>query len=585
MAETPTYTQRAAPYAIVSLTLVAGFALSYFFFTVTKEAEDQRVRFEFERRATNLPAALQEGLNRRLQNLAPLAQASRSGFKAAAARMMGEDNALTALALALRVDSSYPIAIIEPAQGYELLAGLDLASDPSTVKAFEAARRTGAAYATGKNSLPPAASGVYVIVPSAGEPRQPGKAAPAAFALAAFDIDAMAAESFRGMDLAGIEVRLFDMQESSLPAEQRVLHESRDGAISAASPVQRLRDIVAGPHLARGVTFANRLWSVVISPTPEYLAQLGEGGKAGSLLAGGIVVSILAAGYLFRLLTHTAQVEREVARRTAAITSINQSLQEEILRRKAAEEKIRQQDMEISHAMRLAALGEMAAGISHEVNQPLTAIMNYAENSLMMLERGEGDTRPVRENLREIVNQIRRAKSVNTNFRNFARNDAGLDTPVDLGALAASAVELLHFQIRGKQIEIIIDAHPLLPAVMGDPLRLEQVFINLLLNAIQSIPEGAAGTIKITTRPGQDGHAQVEIGDNGRGMDQQTVDQLFKPFFSTKSSGEGTGLGLAISKRIVTAHGGTITPRSEPGKGSTFTITLPAAEGGGRADG
>lgn len=581
MADTSAYTQRLAPHAIVALILVAGFALSYYFFAVTKEAENQRAGFEFERRAANHPAALQEGLNRHFQMLAPL-HGTPAGFKSAAARIMAEKGAPLLLALAPRAGAGYPIAIVEPARGFEHLAGMDVASDPSTSVAVETVLRTGGAYVTQKASLPASPSVVYVVYPLGLTRDRAGKAVPAALALAAFGIDALIAGSMKGVDLEGVEVRLFDMLDPAQPAEQRILHESRAGAVSAAPSVQRLRDILSGVHLARGVTFANRPWSVVINPAPGHLAA---GGQRMTVLATGVVITILAAGYLFRLLTHTARVEGEVARRTAALNAINQSLQEEITRRKAAEENLRQQDMELFHAMRLAALGEMAAGISHEVNQPLTAIMNYAENSLMMLERGEGDTRPVRENLQEIVAQIRRAKNVNTNFRNFARGGAGMDTPVDLNALADSAVELLRFQTRGGDIVVIVDKHPHLPAIKGDPLRLEQVFINLLLNAIQSIPEGAAGEIAVVTRPGPEGHVEVEIRDNGRGMDQKTLDQLFRPFFTTKPSGEGTGLGLAISKRIVTAHGGTISPRSEPGKGSSFTVTLPMAAQGARDDG
>ena len=227
---------------------------------------------------------------------------------------------------------------------------------------------------------------------------------------------------------------------------------------------------------------------------------------------------------------------------------------------------------------RLAALGEMAAGLAHEIRNPLGAIKGAAQLLVGPDGRPIGDTSESVEFIGIIVDEVNRLNRVVSQFLDYARPYKGELSEIDVGEVVKKTLALLEQEAAGK---VAIDATFAegLPQVRADAEQLRQVFLNLGLNAIQAMTDGGRLSVSTAKRPGRRGApASVEIRfrDTGPGIPRERLRNLFIPFFTTKE--KGTGLGLPISQRIVTQHGGTIEVRSEPGKGSTFTVLLPVAE-------
>ncbi|MCX7804196.1 MAG: ATP-binding protein [Planctomycetota bacterium] len=240
----------------------------------------------------------------------------------------------------------------------------------------------------------------------------------------------------------------------------------------------------------------------------------------------------------------------------------------------------RQEDI-LVHSTRLAELGEMAAAIAHELNQPLTGIRNYAKNAAFMLEKGAGSREEMAENLRQISAQVDRAARIIGQMRDLTRRRERQFAPVDVNAAVRESIEFLMPQFRLTGVEVGMELGRDVPKIMGDRIRLEQVFLNLLTNARQAMEESEERKLKVVTRsePGDVPLVAIEITDTGRGFGEAERAKMFTPFYTTKKPGQGTGLGLSISLRIVRDHGGTISAEGRPGRGATFTVRLPAAPG------
>jgi signal transduction histidine kinase len=233
---------------------------------------------------------------------------------------------------------------------------------------------------------------------------------------------------------------------------------------------------------------------------------------------------------------------------------------------------------------RLAALGEMSAGLAHEIRNPLGAIKGAAQ----LLLGPDGKPLPPgpesAEFIEIILEEANRLNNVVTRFLDYARADRADATKhddVDLNAVVRKTVQLLGSSPESRGVELKVRYDDMLPPVVGDPDAMVQVFLNLGLNACQAMVDG--GSLEILTtrrrrsRLGYGQFAEVRMRDNGVGIPADRLKKLFIPFYTTKS--RGTGLGLAIAQRIVSQHGGTIEVRSTPDEGSTFSVFLPAAPG------
>lgn len=269
------------------------------------------------------------------------------------------------------------------------------------------------------------------------------------------------------------------------------------------------------------------------------------------------------------------QLERSVTERTADLEASNRQLLDEIRQREEAQEELKAIQQELIQAAKLAVLGQMSAGLNHEMNQPLTAIQAYARNSRRFLDRGERNM--VDANLAEIIALCSKMAELTRQFKVFARKSEGPPSTVDLRLAVDAALKLIKAQdsSEGLQIEWRRPGQPVL--CHGDLIRVEQVLVNLMANAVQAVEavEEPLITIDILSN-GESWHCRVR--DNGSGLPANT-EQIFEPFFTTKSVKQGLGLGLSISRQIVDALGGSLTGRNRnDGPGAEFVLALTKRE-------
>lgn len=268
------------------------------------------------------------------------------------------------------------------------------------------------------------------------------------------------------------------------------------------------------------------------------------------------------------------RLEAQVAARTEALSHANRRLRAEVADRTAAEAQLRAVQDQLVQAGKLRALGEMSAGISHELNQPLTAIRALADNAAILAERDRPED--VAANLGKIGKLAERAARIIRNLRAFARNEAEPAEDVDLGEVISDALEILAPRVEGSGARVEAPDGRL-PSVHGGRVRLQQVLINLVSNSIDAM-EGQAGPRLV--RIGADtvgDRVRLTVRDNGPGLTDP--DRMFDPFFTTKPVGEGLGLGLSISYGIVQSFGGDIRGENCEDGGAIFTVDLPAARG------
>jgi len=223
---------------------------------------------------------------------------------------------------------------------------------------------------------------------------------------------------------------------------------------------------------------------------------------------------------------------------------------------------------------KIAAIGTLTAGIAHELNNPINNILLSAE--ALKEDFSHLESEEAQELIQDILAQSARASEIVRNLLDFSRTEQPAFVEVDLKKIVRDTLKLVQNQIAISGVEVEQHFSPDLPPIQGDPKTLQQVFLNLFVNAIQAMKEG--GTLSIRAWC-PDGHwLNVEVADTGVGIDPEDLPHIFEPFYTTKEVGRGTGLGLSVSYSIVQKHGGYIEVKSEKGAGSTFTVILPVAE-------
>jgi signal transduction histidine kinase len=234
--------------------------------------------------------------------------------------------------------------------------------------------------------------------------------------------------------------------------------------------------------------------------------------------------------------------------------------------RQSREELEKLHRTQMSRAEHLATLGELAAGLAHEIRNPLAGIAGVIE----IIGRDLPPSSPNREVLVEVQQEVLHIKRILSDLLEYARPKPPEFRVTDLNATAEHAVSLARQQTLSRPIEIELQKADGMPPVEHDTGQIQQVLLNLLLNAIQAIP--AEGRVRVVVES-QDGFARVTVSDTGRGISAEHLPNIFRPFFTTK--GQGTGLGLSLAHRIAEAHGGRIEVESQPGQGSRFIVWLP----------
>lgn len=324
-------------------------------------------------------------------------------------------------------------------------------------------------------------------------------------------------------------------------------------------------------------------WDVIISDyslprfsAPLALQQVKDDGRdvpfiiVSGTVSEDIAVAALHAG------AHDFMAKGRLGR---LVPAIERELRDVTLR---AERKRMQEQLLISD--RMASMGMLAAGVAHELNNPLACVManlHLAAREVVELDERRGlgpEVRELREELQDARDCVERLRTIVRDLKIFSRPEAEVTGPVDVVAVLESTLRMAWNEIRHRAR--LVKQFSRTPPVEASETRLGQVFLNLVVNAAQAIPEGRAhdNTITVTAEPAPDGRVVVAIADTGCGMAPDVLGRLFTPFFTTKPVGVGTGLGLSICQRIVVGLGGTIDVTSEVGRGTTFRITLPQAK-------
>jgi len=216
---------------------------------------------------------------------------------------------------------------------------------------------------------------------------------------------------------------------------------------------------------------------------------------------------------------------------------------------------------------RLAELGTLASGMAHEIGTPMNVILGRAE----LLMRKATDER-TRRSLETIVIQVERITKIMNQLLSFARKRPADRQGINLESVMIDVLDVLQERFQKHHIQVTKTVSPQLPKVLADPDHMNQVFLNLILNACQAMPEG--GTLSLALHP-TDSMVEVTVQDTGCGIPQEQLSKIFDPFFSTKAVGEGTGLGLTVVHGILQEHQGAIRVKSVPGQGTTFIVSLP----------
>jgi C4-dicarboxylate-specific signal transduction histidine kinase len=270
---------------------------------------------------------------------------------------------------------------------------------------------------------------------------------------------------------------------------------------------------------------------------------------------------------------HVFLIVEEGSGRTLALGTISRNITE----RKRSDEALRAAQAQLSHMSRVTTMGQFAASIAHEINQPLTAVVTNGNACLRWLSGAVSDLDEARAAVRRIVTEGTRAGEVIGRIRSLMKRSPTCKSTVDMNELIVEVLNLTRHEVRKYGVSLQTELDPDLPDIVGDPVQLQQVILNLLLNAIEASSSAGSSHVIITTRRAPSDQIVVAVCDSGVGIDLKNVDQLFKPFFTTKES--GMGMGLSISRSCIEAHAGRLwaTPNQEAG--ATFQFCLPAGTG------
>ena len=276
-----------------------------------------------------------------------------------------------------------------------------------------------------------------------------------------------------------------------------------------------------------------------------------------------------------RWVDHACQAVTDDDGRFIGIRASNRDITE----RKQAEIQEQQHRDELAHVMRVASLGELTASLAHEFNQPLNAVLNNAQAGLRFLNRDQPDLGEVEAALHDIARDGKRASAVIQRLRSFLKPGMVHPEAVDINGVLQEALALVQNELLSRRIATHLDLATDLPPVRGDRIQLQQVVLNLFLNAMEAMkPAGTAlPEIHLKTEQDSPDFITVSLQDNGKGLSSEELERIFEPFWTSKA--EGLGLGLSISRSIISAHGGRLWARPNSDKGVTFLFTLPLYQG------
>jgi two-component system sensor kinase FixL len=266
-------------------------------------------------------------------------------------------------------------------------------------------------------------------------------------------------------------------------------------------------------------------------------------------------------------------LRRDERMRPVAVLETNTDISAHI----KAQEALQESQAQLAHATRVTTLGELTASIAHEVNQPLAAIAANAGASLRWLDRESPQLDEVRHSVTNIIADCTRANGVIQRLRSLAHKGAFQRVPLNLNDIVSEALLLVRRELLTQRVALRLELDASLPAILGDPIQLQQVVINLAVNGVQAMSTvfDRPRVLHVRTFQPNPDSAQLEVHDSGIGIDPKDVQLLFNAFYTTKP--DGMGMGLSISRSIVEAHGGKISTAGAPGQGTAFRVTIPIA--------
>ena len=305
-----------------------------------------------------------------------------------------------------------------------------------------------------------------------------------------------------------------------------------------------------------------------------YLASLGEARKLifGTVIIAAVTLFLILLLSLYFRERRLKRISNRRASHAKKLAKINRRLQLEIEEHSRTEQELRETQQEVIQAGKLAALGQMSAVVSHELNQPIAAIRTYAASCRKFFAKDK--KKMVLQNLNIISDLTEHMGSITSQLKSFARKSDGLVEPVNIQDRITRVQFMLANQIHPAGVTVNMDLCESPIIVLADPVKIDQILVNLIRNSIDAMKntEQKLLDIRLLTN-GTD--AELHISDSGHGIDTATMDQLFEPFFTTKNIGDGLGLGLSISFRIISEIGGTIRATESSYGGATFIVRLP----------
>src|SRR5437868_2525666 len=272
--------------------------------------------------------------------------------------------------------------------------------------------------------------------------------------------------------------------------------------------------------------------------------------------------------------SHKDKLRLEATRK--AMIHIMGDLRETTAEIQRREKELRDKQEQLVQAGKLATLGELTTGVAHELNNPLNNIGLFVGNAIDLIEHGLTDEEQIIGQLRHATQQVGKATEIITHLRTFGRAAPVSREPIALRQVIERALALMREQLRLRGIDVVVELGSSEPVVLGNPIQLEQVFINLLTNARDAVANSPRKAIRISASVDSEA-VELAFADTGHGIPTGLERRIFDPFFTTKEVGKGTGLGLSITYGIIKEHGGTISVVSPSGVGATFVIRLPLA--------
>ncbi len=370
--------------------------------------------------------------------------------------------------------------------------------------------------------------------------------------------------------------------QSWIPRPDKTALECSSAFYAATEGLEEFRLGSVNARLPPGVGLPGRVW---LSQQAAWVKDVTNDNNFPRILLArevglkaALAIPIIAAGEVMAVIEFfMSEPQTEDEHLVKVITAVATQL-DLVIERKRAEDQLRNTEAELAHVARITTMGELAASIAHEVNQPLGAIVGNADICRQWLDNAEPDLTLLREALDDIASDGQRASQIITRIRSLMKKHAPEKVPIDLSDVAREVLDLVGHEAQRKQITLVPELGSALPAVAADRVQLQQVLLNLVMNGIEAM-NGIADRkpeLRLKTDRFKDG-VMAMVSDCGVGFEPGQAEQIFKPFHTTKSS--GMGMGLAISRSIIEGHGGKLWAEPNKQAGATFKFTLPAVDG------